>query len=147
MKHKNERVSVYFSPVVQVYNILNLIELLRWVDNLQEEFNAVIRHALIFCTGPHFLDIAVLPQNVRDQALAQIQEYLDTYQGDDSFLLECLESIQTILRTKFKNSEKNLKQLFQYTHILDEKRGESFEQALPELNQLLNEEGGWKSKE
>ena len=147
MEHKNERVTVYFSPVVQVYNILNLIELLRWVDDLQEEFKSVIRHALIFCTGPHFLDIAILPQNVRDQTLKQIQEYLDAYQGNDSFLLECLESIQVILKTKFKNSKKNLRQLFQYTRILDEKRGESFQMALPELNQLLNEEGSWNGGE
>ena len=137
MNRKNDQVSIYFSPVVQVYNILNLTELLKWVDSLQEEFECTLYHALIFCTTPLFMDIAVLPQNIRDRALEQIQEYLDTYQGNDSFLLECLESIQTILKTKFKNSKKNLRQLFQYTYILDEKRGENFEQALPETQSAL----------
>ena len=147
LERKTDRVSVYFSPVVQVYNILHLTELLRWVDSLQEEFECRILHALIFCDAPSFLDIAILPQNVRDRALKQIQEYLDTYQGSNSFLIECLQSIQTILKTKFKNSKKNLRQFFQYTRILDEKRGESFQMVLPELYQLLNEEGSWKSEE
>ena len=139
IKRKNDRVSIYFSPVVQVYNILNLTELLKWVDSLKKEFDCVISQALIFCTTPSFLDIAVLPENVRDLALSRIQEYLDTYQGGDFFLIECLQSIQTILKTKFRNSQKNIQQLLQYTRILDEKRGESFAKALPELYQLLNE--------
>ena len=147
LKRKNDRVSIYFSPVVQVYNILDLTELLSWVDGLQEEFGYSIHHALIFCTVPSFLDIAVLPQNVRSRALKRIQEYRNTYKGSDSFLIECLESIQTILKTQFKNSTKNLKQLFQYTRILDEKRGEHFKEVLPELNQLLNEEGSWNNAE
>lgn len=144
IKRKNDKVSIYFSPVVQVYNILNLTKFLKWVDSLKEEFECDIFHSLIFCTRPPFLDIAVLPQNVRDQALGQIQEYLDAYQGEDSFLVECLQSIQTILKTKFQNSRKNIQQFSQYTHILDKKRGESFQKALPELYQLLNEDRSWE---
>ena len=85
-----------------------------------------MNYHFILCTGPDFLDIAVLPQNVRTMALKKIQDYEDTYLGEDIHLAERLEPIKTILKEEFRNPKENLKQFFQYTRILDLKRGESF---------------------
>ena len=128
--------NITFTPVIQVYNILGLTDLLKWIHSLKREFEFLSYH-FILCTGPNFLDIAGLPQNVRTLALEKIQDYEDTYLGEDIHLAERLEPIKTILKEEFKNSKKNLKQFFQYTRILDLKRGESFKQSLPELHRLL----------
>ena len=77
---KNRRKNIYFafSPVVQVYNILNLPSLLNWIDKLQTNYGK-IGNSLIMCTGPEFFDIAILPENIKQKALLQIEEYETSY--------------------------------------------------------------------
>ena len=41
LKHRKETTYFYFSPVVQVYNILDLPRLLRWIDELQTSYGTI----------------------------------------------------------------------------------------------------------
>ena len=140
LKRRTETVNIYFSPVVQVYNILYLTQLLRWIDSLQKDYGPIY-NSLIICTTPSFLDIAILPQSVRDESLKRIENYQDAYLGHDKFLMESLESIKNILKTiRKQDSILQLNNFFEYTSILDEKRRDDFKKRLPQLHELMYDE-------
>ena len=145
LKNRTDNAQFHFSPVVQVYNILNLTQLLRWIDELQISYGN-INNSMIICTKPGFLDIAILPKNIKQPALLRIEEYEKSYKGNDHFLLECLGSVKNILKTKEKAGiEKDLKRFYKYTSLLDQKRGNSFEKTFPELYHFFEEDGRWKN--
>ena len=145
LKNRRDNTSFILTPVVQVYNILHLPQLLKWTDKLQTSYGS-INNSMIICTTPEFLDIAILPSNIKKEALLRIEKYESSYKGIDNFLLESLGAVKNILKTKEKKGmEKNLKKLYKYTILLDKKRGNSFEKTFPELNQLLDEDRRWKS--
>ena len=143
LKQGDKNTQFYFSPVVQFYNILSLVDFFKWVKELQVYHK--ISYSVILCTTPRFLDIAILPENIKSKALSQIEAYEKEYKGSDHFFLECLNSIKNVLKSKEAlDIDKELKNLYKYTYILDQKRGNSFEKTFPELNQLLEEDGRWK---
>ena len=144
---KERRENTYFriSPVVQVYNILDLTHLFRWIDNLQVNYG-VINSNLIMYMGPKYLDISILPKNIKQKALSKIEEYEKSYEGNDNFFLENLGYVKNVLKNEEKNGiETELKRFYKYTNLLDQHRGESFKEIFPELNTLLDEDGRWKS--
>lgn len=145
LKNRKENTQFHVSPVVQFYNILDLTHLLTWIDKLQINYGK-IGNSMIMCTGPEFLDIAVLPNNIKREALLRIENYERSYKGKDSFLLECLGAIKNVLKAKEKKDIKQqLKRFYKYTILLDQKRNNSFEKTFPDLNQLLEEDGRWKN--
>ena len=142
LKNKTDNVQILFSPVVQVYNILSLTDLLRWIDDLSLRFETKIITSLIICTGPEYYNISSLSYGIiRKEALKEIKEYRSTYQGEDKLLVESLSSIEYALEKKqIGNTEHNRKRFFQYTKMLDKHRGNSFLRSLPRLGKLLQEE-------
>ncbi len=145
LKSRKENTQFFFSPVIQTYNILDLPRLLRWFDELQENYGH-IKSSIIMCTKPEFLDISILPKKIKKEAFLRIKEYETSYKGSDNFLLECLFAITKVLKTEEKNDiEKHLKKFYKYTTLLDKKRGDNFKKTFPELNNLLEEDGRWKN--
>ena len=137
LKRRKNNVKIYLFPVVQIYNILYLVELLKWADGLQKKYG-LINSNLVMCNTPSYFDLAILPQNIRILALKDIELYQKDYQGKDDYLMECLDVVKRTLRNvKKRDSELQLKQFFQYTYILDEKRKNSFKEALPLLHAML----------
>ncbi len=144
LRNRKVNTSFSFSPVVQVYNILNLPLLFKWIDNLQISYGS-ISNCLIMYTGAKYLDISILPKNIKQKALLQFEEYEGNYKGNDSFFLKGLVSIKNILKSEEKTGiEKGLKNFYKYTKLLDENRGNSFKKTFPELNRLLDEDRRWK---
>ena len=144
LERKTDNVIIFFSPVVQVYNILSLTKLLRWIESYSEKFKTRIRTSLIICTGPQFFDIASLPMGkVREEAIGDIEEYRREYHGKDGLLLDGLNGVENILKTKkVGNTSNNGKKFFEYTKILDTHRKNDFFRSLPRLGRLLQEDYG-----
>ena len=141
ISHKRENVSIVFTPVIQVYNILYLTEFLRWRDALVEELQIEILIDFLFCTNPDYLDIASLPKGeVRKQALDDITNYKkEISQGDNRLTGELeLNPIENILRNTFLNDLPLLrKKFFHYTRALDKNRNDCFEESLPRLAKYM----------
>ena len=145
LEHRKQNTYINFSPVIQVYNIFNLLNLLKWVKKLQMSYGN-INSKIIICTNPKFLDIAILPENIKKEAILRIEEYEGSYTGKDQFLLECLNSIKNVLKKEESPGvEQHLKKFYKYTVLLDKKRSNNFEKTFPELNQLFEEDGRWKN--
>ena len=144
LKVKTKNVIIFFSPVIQIYNILGLTEFLEWVDNLSLEFKTEIYLSLIICTGPKFFDIATLPRGkVREAALDDIKKYKQSVRTRTHFVCDDLTSIEYILKKKFLNNTQLYgNRFFEYTRVLDEHRGNDFFKSLPHLGKLLKEDHG-----
>ena len=54
------------------------------------------------CTGPDFLDITILPNQIKKKALSKIKEYESFCKGNDHFFRECLDAIKNVLKNKEK---------------------------------------------
>ncbi len=145
LRNRKHNTLFHFSVVIQVYNILNLPQLLTWIDRLQKKYGK-IRTSLLICRRPEFFDISTLPFNIKQLALSRIEKYKSAYKGSDEFLLECLGVITNILKDKEKSGIENyLKNFYKYTTLLDKKRGNNFKKIFPELNNLFEEDGRWKN--
>ena len=153
LKNKRGNAHFHFSPVFQVYNILDIPRLLKWIDKLQiycgqtKILYSITRSIMLI--NPNFLNVAILPKNVKRKALLKLEKYQEedpfTYKESNYHLLECLNSVKNVLKSKEKvGIEKDLRNFYKYTRLLDQHRGNSFEKTFPELNTLLNEDGRWK---
>ena len=146
LKNKKTNCSFFLTPAVQVYNILNLVDIFNWRDELKKTYTANIGICLSMCTNPEYLDIQNLPANVKKSALSKIASYKEKYEKKDLFFLNNLSAVENVLkREEPDNLKAHLKNFFRYTHILDKHRSNDFSKSLPELNNLLNQDGRWKS--
>ena len=132
LSHNRENVSIGFTPVIQVYNILYLTEFLRWRDALAEELQIKIRIDFIFCKTPDYLDIASLPKGeVRKQALDDIINYKKEISQRDNRLTN-------VLRNKFLKGEGHKQAL---DDIINYKKAIS--QRYNQLTERDNQLTGW----
>jgi MoaA/NifB/PqqE/SkfB family radical SAM enzyme len=132
-----------FSPVIQVYNILNITDLLDYMEELEIEFGREIYLSLLVCFYPASLDFRVLPDNVREEAIKR----LEAWKKRSKSLMSREESVQSMdalikaLKEKRHDDwEKQLRTFKKYTKLLDGKRNESFEESIPDLYRLMNDE-------
>lgn len=139
---KGKNVIFRVTPVVQVYNILNLTELFLWVDGLEKEFSRrIVIELLILDNDPSCLDIRILPENVRLSALEKMKNYLknsNRAKWDEAFE-NCVGSVTHILENVVhKERPRLLNQFKNYTFILDKHRKNSFQDSLPELSRFIS---------
>ena len=147
MKNKNKTTLFHFSNVIQVYNILDLPDLIEWMEKIQDKFQVQMYPTLMICQVPTFLNIAILPKNVKEEALRKISscEARPRAENWSGYFVEHLKTIKNSLKEEeHQDINKELKRFFKYTKMLDKERDESFEQVFPELNRLLNEDGRWR---
>ena len=144
LRQRRENTFFVFTTVIQVYNILGLPRFLRWAERLQEKYGSV-QPSFNMCINPDFLDISILPQNVKQLALLKLEEYQNFYKGENrKYHFKDLNAIKNALRAdERKDIIKKLKEFYTYTKILDKKRGDSFKKTFPQLNTLLNKDGRW----
>lgn len=132
--------SLLFSPVIQIYNILDITRLLDYCESLEQQYNREIHLTFLICDYPRSLDFRNLPDSVRNVAAQRLEQWIPT-----SKILTARENnvqaIQALIRALRENRhadwEKQLTIFRKYTQILDRTRGESMQTAIPELWNLL----------
>ncbi len=145
LQSKRKNTSFYFVPVIQVYNVLDLCNLLKWMNELYNSYNNKIFTFFSMCVEPEFLDITILPKNIKKIALLKIAEYESSFKIKELLPLVLFNQIKEALKSEEKpNIEEKLKRFYKYTKLLDQHRGNSFEKTFPELNRLLDEDRRWK---
>ena len=146
LENTNERTWVSCEPVVQIYNILDLTDYLKWAERL-DQISTLHVDLVNMYSGPKYLDIDILPKNVRLVALEQILNYEKEhtiYLNKNNLLSVGLKSIKTILRREpCADSKHHLQGFRKYTEMLDKKRNNSFEDTFPKLYNLLEKDGSW----
>lgn len=132
--------NLLFSPVVQIYNILDITDLIDYAELIQKETGRRIDISFLLNNYPKCLDIRNLPQNIRDVAI----EKLETWSATSTYFAEDERNKQTVLglikalKENYNEDSEVQMQIFkEYTQLLDSKRDQSLKESLPELWELL----------
>lgn len=139
---KNIRIGV--TPVVQIYNILNITDLLKYIEELGKSYDREIAVDFLYATHPEFLDITALPESIKKIAAARLKNFstTSTIYKNGGMLKNSVDScINALEKTPDAVSPEKINDFLKYTASLDTKRNQSFEKSFPELSSLLLKEG------
>ena len=135
--------NILFSPVVQIYNILNITELLDYAEEITKFSGRRIDISFLMNNYPKCLDIRNLPKHVRVEGQKRLRDWLNTskYFKDDARIIATVEGIIKALEDDNVNAdaEKQMQIFKEYTELLDSKRDQSFKDSIPDLWRMLNE--------
>ena len=135
--------NILFSPVVQIYNILNITELLDYAEEITKFSGRRIDISFLMNNYPKCLDIRNLPKHVRVEGQKRLRDWLNTskYFKDDERNIATVEGIIKALEYDNVNAdaEKQMQIFKEYTELLDSKRDQSFKDSIPDLWRMLNE--------
>lgn len=136
------------SPVIQIYNILNITELLDYVETQAIKYNREILIDFLFCFSPPFLDIIHLPKAIKLIAIKRLEEFKarSHFYGKDTRLSFYVtnginSTIQRLNDHLDLENSKMLGDFLTYTKTLDTNRKQNFASTFPELNKMFIECG------
>jgi MoaA/NifB/PqqE/SkfB family radical SAM enzyme len=133
----NVRIGV--SPVLQAYNALQIVDLLRYCDE----------HAWTFSisplTGPEHISLRVLPPEARRVAVERLRHYSTSCRPENlPTVLAAIDRLE-VLGDAFDVNDPNVHVFNTFTNDLDITRGQSFERTHAELFEYLRRAGySWK---
>lgn len=138
-----ENVRVGLTPVVQIYNIFYLGELIDFANGLYREFKKNINVDFLYATDPKYLDIRYLPRGIKQQAKNRLGDAIAGNQlyHKNSYLKNSVNScLRALDQDQPEDSKENLKQFLMFTRLMDKSRGESWKQTLPALYNVFESE-------
>lgn len=131
------------TPTVQVYNVFNLVDTLKWVDQLNSKYNKSIFVDFLINVHPVHLSVTILPDSIRNKVANDLIEYKNTYLNSRSPELT-VNSVNGIIgllqKPRAADWQEQLSRFKTYTHSLDVERGQSLRSISAELADLINEE-------
>jgi len=121
-------------PVLQVYNALNLSEVLRFLDKMNVHYRVTI------ASTPWFLAVDVLPAGIRHVAAERLRVYAAERRADETqaHVLSVANYLETV---DIRRTEDSLRTLMLFTNDLDAGRDQNFREVHSEMVTLLKEEG------
>tara|TARA_B100000963_G_scaffold361834_1_gene400131 strand:+ start:3803 stop:5134 length:1332 start_codon:yes stop_codon:yes gene_type:complete len=135
--------NILFSPVVQIYNILNITQLLDYAEEITKFSGRRIDISFLMNNYPKCLDIRNLPKHIRVEGQKRLRDWLNTskYFVDDERNIATVEGIIKALEDDNVNADadKQMQIFKEYTELLDSKRNQSFKDSIPDLWSMLNE--------
>ena len=129
--------NILFSPVVQIYNILTITELLDYAEEILKDTGRRIDISFLLNNYPKCLDIRNLPKGIRVEAQLTLHEWLQnsTYFDDDERNKQSILGLINALDDSNVNedAEEQMQIFRKYTELLDSKRDQSIKDQLPKL--------------
>ncbi len=132
--------SLLFSPVIQIYNILDITKLLDYCESLEQEYKREIHLTFLICDYPRSLDFRNLPDSVRNVAVERLEAWIPTSKilvKRESNLQAINALIRALKEDRHEDWEQQLGIFKKYTQLLDRQRNESMSSAIPELWELM----------
>lgn len=136
-------VNLGLTPTVQVYNVFNLVDTLKWVDSLNAKYKKNIFVDFLINLHPAHLAVTILPDDIRHRVANDLIEYKNSYLHSRSPELT-VNSVNGIIgllqKPRAADWQEQLARFKTYTHSLDVERGQSLRSISAELADLINEE-------
>ena len=132
--------SITIIIVVQVYNIFNILDLLKWLYEEYINENPTYCHIhMSFVNGKskRFLDINILPDNMKEKICADLQAAHSQSIGDER-IKKHITAIINHIKTLPEDREKMLSDFVKYTNILDQSRNQNIRDYIPELVPIMD---------
>ena len=132
-------VNVDMSPVIQIYNVLHIGNILEYAEETSKLVGKNIDVDFLLADQPAYLHILNLSDEVRDLAFMKLQKWEHSWLYDNSEVTKnSIDSYLTLLESKrLDNWEQNMKDFWNITDIYDKTRKQSFQQCIPELYEKL----------
>jgi sulfatase maturation enzyme AslB (radical SAM superfamily) len=131
------------TPTVQVYNVFNLVDTLKWVDTLNTKYRKNIFVDFLINVHPSHLSVTILPDEIRNKVANDLIEYKNTHLTSSSPELT-VNSVNGIIgllqKPRAADWQEQLARFKIYTHSLDVERSQSLRSISAELADLINEE-------
>lgn len=127
------------TPTIQIYNVFDISNILKWVDNLSTRYNKQIFVDFLINVHPHHLNINILPDNLRQSAIHDIEIYLDSINTDlPALTRNSLSGILGLLRSpRSEYWQTELEKFKVYTASLDKQREQSIQNLDARLMELF----------
>jgi len=127
------------TPVLQTYNIFNLGEVVKYVEEVKYKYDREVFIDVLLNTHPSILDVNILPYEIRKQARDRLWDIWDSI--DQTHIHGLTKSgIRTALNILGKEGEPDSKKIevfLKYTKSLDNHRKQKFSDYCPELSSYL----------
>ena len=133
--------NILFSPVIQIYNILDITKLFDYAEEITNYSGRRIDISLLLNNYPKCLDMRNLPKNIRDEAIKRLEDWLASskYFVDDERNLATVQGLIKALGDDNVNEDasEQMSLFKEYTKLLDKKREQSLEDSAPDLYRML----------
>jgi sulfatase maturation enzyme AslB (radical SAM superfamily) len=129
------------TPTVQVYNVFNIVETLQWVDGLNKKYSTKIFVDLLINLHPHHLNVNILPDDLKQQALDLLTNYRDKTMPWDVHDLtrNSVNGIVGLLQQPHPEDwEEQIERLRTYTKSLDSARNQDVNTIDNRIAELIN---------
>jgi MoaA/NifB/PqqE/SkfB family radical SAM enzyme len=129
------------TPTVQIYNVFDIVNIIKWVEYLTKKYNKNIFIDFLVNVHPHHLNVNILPDDMREQALNDIANYLDAGMNtDNQMTMNSLNGILGLLeQPRTTNWEEELKRFKTFTLSLDQHREQTLRDLDPRLTRLIDD--------
>jgi sulfatase maturation enzyme AslB (radical SAM superfamily) len=129
------------TPTVQVYNIFNLVDMLEWVNSLNNKYKTCAFVDFLINVHPHQLAVGILPDDVRLKIAQDLIEYRD---NKFNALTHDLTKNSTngiiglLQRPRAEDWPQQMQAFKMYTESLDKERAQDINQLDTRFTELIN---------
>jgi glutamate-1-semialdehyde 2,1-aminomutase len=129
------------TPTVQIYNVFDIVNIIKWVEHLITKFNKEIFIDFLVNVHPYHLNVNILSDDMREEALNDIVDYLDEGMNtDNQMTINSLHGILGLLeQPRSTNWEEELKRFKTFTLSLDQHREQTLRDLDPRLARLIDD--------
>lgn len=129
------------TPVVQVYNIFNLVDNIRYIESVKHKYERDVFMDFLLNLHPTILDVRILPRDLRLQAREELGNYYETLDKNSLHGLtkSGIETVLNMLNDERDGDVEKIKMFLRYTKALDKHRGQKFEEYCPRIYERLKE--------
>ena len=128
------------SPVIMIYNILHISELMSYAEELSKACGRVIDVDFLYCQTPAHLDPMNLDEETRTAAFISLYKTQESWLYNNSDITRNnVDSYLNMLEgNRNDNWEQNMSDFWDATEIWDKTRGQTFKQSIPNLYRMLH---------
>lgn len=132
-------VNLGITPTVQIYNIFNIVDTIKWVEYISEKYNKKVFIDFLINVHPHHLNINILPDNLREQALRKLVAFKNLEMKEHpEMTINSLNGIIGLLQQpRSPDYAEEIERFKVFTLSLDKHRKQRLEDLDPRLTELL----------
>lgn len=127
------------SPVVQTYNIFNLVDNIKYVESVKEKYEKNIHMDFLLNFHPTILDVRILPLDLRLEARDELGDYFESLDKSrlDHLTVSGVNTVMNMLAEEREEDKEKIKMFLRYTKALDKHRKQSFAEVCPRIHKRL----------
>ena len=136
-------VQIGVTPVVQSYNVLDITDLTGFVEYCHKETGRNINVDFLYCLSPKYLAASNLPRRIRLKAAERLREFRkhSVLYETQFYMKNSVDSCITMLEQEDDGDPRMVERFLLYTRMLDRERDQRMPEVLPELTEMLQQEG------